>query len=256
MSEAGKRYLKRFLGITGAYRGLAREYQVDPYTDNVTLKSELELLSKYSAAGSFGMKQLDLSLPSALGDLTKVGDLVWDSDPLDLLIRNEEESRKLGISSRAFESFFNNSNLSPTYMTLTIEAVRGLKDVRNHALFFGFVAESQSVDEARFSIRIVEFFNRYHQNIKPLQEILLTERLPLAIDENQEAVVFAPVYLLRWTQLVGEASVDLMTNVRQLTTGSKPELWIEGKISDLASQELENAGWELHKNTLSTLLDN
>jgi hypothetical protein len=255
VSAAGKRYLKRFFGVTKAYRALAREYKVDPYTNNSLLKTELETLSKYSAAGSFGTRQFDIGLPSGLGDLSKVGDLVWDSDPLDLLIRNEEESRKLGISKQAFERFFDNPHLSPTDVTLVVEAIRGLKGVNHRSILFDYVSESQSKDEAHFVVRILEFYKRYHQNVKPLQEIMLTERLPLAVDHNDRAVVFVPVYFLRWTNLVGAASVDMMIASRQSTRGGNPSLWVEGKISPVASQELINAGWELQKNILRDLLE-
>ena len=83
------------MGVGKAHRELARELEVDPYSDNAILQAELSRVAKF--AGSVGkFTNILIPIPSVVGTAATINDLVWSLSTTDLLIQNEEKLKALG----------------------------------------------------------------------------------------------------------------------------------------------------------------
>ena len=86
-----------YMGIGKAHRELARELEVDPYSDNVILQAELNRVAEISGSVRKITKLL-IPIPSFVGATASVNDMVWSLSPTNLLIQNEEKLKALGYT--------------------------------------------------------------------------------------------------------------------------------------------------------------
>ncbi|MDH3638080.1 MAG: hypothetical protein OES09_06395 [Gammaproteobacteria bacterium] len=241
--DEGKKLAKRYLGVNSSVRKLARDLQVDPYTDNQVLRVELESMAKYAAAGSFGTKLIMPGFGSAVGHLADVGDLVYKTDPLDLRLRNEKALRDMGVSEDLVETFFENKHHTLTTLTRVIVSLEQLNGVNSRPVLVDYASQVQSPAEARFYARLGELFVALHRGRGKLVEIVATERIPFAVTEDGRALLATPVDYLRWTNAVAEAAeyIDKASGKR----ASKTEVWLEGSLSPVAHKKLGAFRWQV-----------
>ena len=242
-TEQGKKMARSYLGVNSAFRKLAMELKVDPYTDNPVLREELDSMSKVSAAGSFGTKLVMPSLPVGLDQLADVGNLVWTMNPLDLQLRNEESLRKIGADDGLIKRFYKNPHYTPTTHTRVVISLEHLAGVKGRPVIVRYASAMESPAEARFAARLVELLAEYHKTRARIGQIVETDRIPFAITIEGKGVVAAPVDYLFWTQTVSSAANDLLKAVKRRPPA--PEVWVEGRVSKRAQEGLELAGWKV-----------
>ena len=105
-AEAGIEWGKSQLGQNKSIRTLAKQLGVDPYSPNKVLQNELSEVAWVMTAGSFGAGQVVPGLPSGIDTLSDVNDLVWDTHPVDLQLRNEKSLAEMGVSEDEVKRFF------------------------------------------------------------------------------------------------------------------------------------------------------
>jgi len=243
-SEApGSALAKGFLGVNRAYRELARELRVDPYTRNEILRSATERMASYSAAGSFGVKTIVPVLPILYGAgyLMAVSDLVYNTHPLDLQLQNEDSLSDMGISEKWIRRLMSSERHTPTTQTRIVTSLERLGGVTGKAALVRVAALARNDSDALFFTRMIEFLSIYHQQRAPLKKIIGTDGVPLALSQNGRAVVMAPFDYFRWTPK-GKDFVSHLDS--KIPNGTQyREMWFTGQVSTQARRHLGDAGW-------------
>lgn len=240
--RASRRFARNRLGVSRAYRDLARQVGVDPYTDNGILHAELDRLAKHSAGASLGSKLVIPRIPGLIGAVENVGDLVWKKDRLDLLLHNEDTLKRLSVPGPVIRRFIENETYTPTQQTAIVSAVAALETVANYWRLIEHAAFADRPAEADFYTNAIGLLLLYHDSRAALDTIHPTATImPVAITRDHRAVVAFPVDRLRWTREVSAIVAPLVrSHAGQL---QHREIWVTGKVSGEARRGLARLGW-------------
>ena len=243
LRNTGTDMAKGFLGVNRAYRELARDLRVDPYTRNDLLSNEIERMANYAAAGSFGVKTIVPVLPILYGAgyLISVSNLVWNTHPLDLQLRNEKALRDMGISNKWIRRLLENNRHTLTTQTRIVNSLERLEGTRGRKVLVRHAAQVKSISDALFYTRMIELLAMYHQQRGAIDKIVATERIPFVLTQRGRTVVMFPVDYFRWTKTAHNTFRYLHKGMSRYPGHS--ELWVNGQISPKARIELGNRGW-------------
>lgn len=243
-SEApGSALAKGFLGVNRAFRELARELRVDPYSRNETLRAATERMASYSAAGSFGVKTIVPVLPILYGAgyLITVSDLVYNSHPLDLQLQNEDSLRDMGISKKWIRRLIGSEKHTPTTQTRIVTSLERMEGVSGKAVLVRVAALARNNSDALYFTRMIELLSIYHTQRAPLKKIIKSDGVPLVLSQSGRAIVMAPFDYFRWTRKGWNFVSQLDSKIPQGTPYR--EMWFTGQVSALARRHLGDAGW-------------
>lgn len=233
-----------FLGIGKAHRELARELEVDPYSDNDILQAELNRVAKIS--GSVGkLTNILIPIPSVVGTAANISDMVWSLSPTDLLIRNEEKLEALGYSDEVIQTFFANEIFSPTKQTAIVAALVSLNKAKGREVLLRIASSAETLIEGQFILRSVLFAQYYHETVEPIGELvsLPNGMVPAAITASKDGLLIAPLDQLLWTEEIATALERLAKLIEAHGAAEEHLMWVEGRISELALTQLNLAGW-------------
>ena len=246
LTNTGSDMAKGFLGVNRAYRTLARDLRVDPYTRNNSLREEIEGMANYAAAGSFGVKTIVPVLPMLYGAgyLISVSNLVWNTHPIDLQLRNEKALRDMGMSNKWVRVLFENDRQTLTTQTRIVNSLERLQGARGRKVLLRHAAQAKSVSDVLYYTRMIELLAMYHQQRGAIDKIVATKRIPFVITMRKRAIVMFPVDYLRWTKTARDLVHYLHKEVSRYPAVHL-EFWVNGQISPRARVELGNRGWAL-----------
>lgn len=248
VANIGADVVKSQLGYNRERRRLSKELGVDPYSDNAVLNDELSRESKAATVGSLGFK-LAAPTTAVLNYVGTAANLVWDLHPTDLRIRNEKSIAAMGISETMSYRFFHNRSYSFVRQTRFVTALEGLANVAQRQLLVAYATGAQTVPEAEYYTRVAELMAVYHKKRRLARIVGTGWLVPIAFTKADGAVLIVPVDHLGWTDEVAEAAKALIDIARrEAGAGIEPELWIEGRISARAREELEKLGWRVRNN--------
>ncbi|MDZ7841424.1 MAG: hypothetical protein U5R46_11500 [Gammaproteobacteria bacterium] len=240
--QAGRTFARNRLGVSRAYRELAREVGIDPYTDNGLLRAELNRLAGHSAGASLGSRLVIPRIPGLIGAVENVSDLVWSKDRLDLLLHNEDVLAGLPVPEPVARRFIENEAYSPTQQTAIVAALESLRHVANHWRLLEYAGHADSLSEADFYTDMIGLLALYHETRAPLDTIHPTATIvPVAVTDDHRSVAAFPVDRFRWTRDV-DGIVAALTASPIGQSGHR-EIWITGVVSEQADTGLSGYGW-------------
>lgn len=233
-----------FLGIGKAQRKLAKEFKVDPYSDNAILQAELNRVAEI--AGTVGkISKILIPIPSIVGTAASVGDMVWNLSATDLLIQNEEKLQALGYTDEVIKAFFSSKAFSPTMQTALVLVLEALDKVKGREVLLSIANSSESKTESEFMIRSAMLLRSYHQTVEPLIELMSVPNglLPVAITESANGLMFVPLDQLLWSEEIATAMAGLATLIDEHGATNESLIWVGGRVSDMALARLSATGW-------------
>ncbi len=240
--QAGRTFARNRLGVSRAYRELAREVGIDPYTDNGILRDELNRLAGHSAGASLGSRLVIPRIPGLIGAVENVSELVWRKDRLDLLLHNEDVLAGLPVPEPVVRRFIENEAYSPTQQTAIVAALESLRHVTNHWRLVEYAGYADSLAEADFYTDMIGLLALYHRSRAALDTIHPTKTIvPVAVTGDYRAVAAFPVDRFRWTPDV-DGIVAALTGSHTGQSGHR-EIWITGIVSEQADAGLAGYGW-------------
>jgi hypothetical protein len=109
-SGAGKA-TKDILGYEQEHRELAKKLDVDPYTTNPVLAPLLDEIATVAFTAHVGVNvAMSVAVPGsiAITGTTMVSNWVWDTPRADLIVRNKNKLKALGVPDATINAFTNN----------------------------------------------------------------------------------------------------------------------------------------------------
>jgi hypothetical protein len=243
--NAGKDFTKNQLGVNSAIRQLSKELNVDPYSTNQVLQKEMSSIAWAMAAGSFATSQI-VKMPSVVGDIGQLNNLVWDTDPLDLQLLNEKILGEMGADEALIKAFYDNAFFTITLRTRLVGSLNQLSNAKGRTNLIIDAADAKSPAEARLYSQIAETLVAYEKTRSPISKLYSGIGLPFALAESGTMVLIVPVDYLNWTQNVKDVARRTSNEMDQAASNNGKEAWVHGRISDKAKAGLSAIGWKLY----------
>ena len=247
-AEAATNYARRYLGITGAERRWYKKLAVDPYTDNKPLRDAVHRLARLDAAAGLPLRFVSLPRVPYGSQLDRAMDAIYNENPAALRAKRHDALKSYGLSGAEISQFEHNLLLSPTRQNMLVEIAKSLEGVGGRGELFRHAMTVTAVEEVEVFLRSAALLPALHAQ-RPLKEILPGIRIPAAKLADGRVLVAAAFDAGYWTADVAgyEAAVH------QAIGDGPRELWLTGKISDRAREELKQRGWEVHDQSADLL---
>jgi hypothetical protein len=231
------------LGYDQVRRDLARKLHVDPYTSDPILKKELNHVAWVMFSARMTVDAAMMAVPGSM-IITSVeftDDLVYQTPKADLILLVQKRLKNIGLSQQEIVAFSSNSAIP---LSLQVTAVKDLEALgkipgrRAAAVALGNVLTEY---QARFLVTSLSMLGQWNQQRSPISKIQVAGVL-VAQDQNGTAIMPAPVDYVSWTLRIA----GFATNPQMLGMQNRV-LWITGKMTPLARQQLTTNGWTLQE---------
>lgn len=237
------------LGYNRAKREYAKAYGVDPYSRDPILQASLKRLADAGFAGGLTGTMAKVAIPGAVGlAVSGVGgsnllnEIDVSTPPQDLLTRNRERLRAMGVSPELIDLFIANRHFSPTEQSRLVAALDAMPSVADRALFIRFCVLTDDEDLAFFRERMAELYANINATTDRLARFVAVGKLIAARTASGGFLCAYPLDYLAWTP----AMAHLGSYLGQAATAAKAtsrKLIVSGQVSPLAASRLRAAGW-------------
>jgi len=232
------------LGYDTSRRRLAKQLGVDPYTTNRALAKKLDDATWAGFAGDLGVDLLTSLIPGGtlVATSTRLSHWVWDTPPGDLRLEIEKTLLGIGASQDDIDLFLRHRWYPLSLQAALALAFDDLNGVRGRPDVMPLVLTVASEEQARYLVQTLRMTARYHETVKPLEELVVLGTVA-ARAKDGEIVVTAPVDYLTWNE-----GVDRFTANEELA-GAPRSVHIAGRLTDRARAELQGRGWTVQDNS-------
>ena len=251
---------QELLGLSTVKRQVADHFGVDVYSSNRVLQEQLNSLSWAGYAGDAVIRLATIPIGGPAGAVltgtsfsNTVSELLRDHAPEELRRFNREKLEIMKIDDSRIKAFLKHPWYSPRHETVLVQALFEMNTVDNRKAFCEVATSAKFEEEALFFQRMAEMLLSYHQNVKPLHEIVAIEdRLLMALTRDHTLVGMLPVGYLPWKSELAEA-VETVTNWKSARHVENVELWVTGKPTPRASRELLAKGVTVRQEAMDYL---
>ena len=240
---AARRELRKHLRISAAERRWYRELGIDPSTDNEKLRTAIERVARVEGLTGFGMKLVALPSIPGSSQMHKTMDLVWSSDPVDLLRANRRRILAAGLS-KATARAFEDSALTLTEQTIFLDSLEELAGVAGRQHLIARASSLKSRERARGLTSITVLLARVHREETPLAEILPGSVLPVARTRAGDLLAVSKAGAVFWTEMVAEAARGFAAIYADQPADER-RLYVTGVTSELFDAEVTSLGWKV-----------
>jgi hypothetical protein len=255
-SDSEDSVTKSTIGFSYMKRKLAFQFGVDPYSSNPVLQDELNELAWIAFTADLMPQVGYLFMPggailwmsfSATRWTSYLDEQVRDFSPGDLRALDRGRLAKMGASEDDINRFFLNPQYSPRHWTIITTALEELADVDDRAAFLALASEANSEELVLFFQQMAEMMRGYHLHVGDVDRLVALPRIPALYTKDHALVVMLPVDHLFWTSRVALVAQGLTAHIPRRPRIVRRELWIAGKVSPRARQELESLGWTVYE---------
>ncbi len=230
------------LGYEKELRTLAKRLGVDPYTTNPVLSEKLNEFARVAFAGHVGLNTLiTVAVPvsAAISGTNITHDLVYDTSRGDLIVRNEERLRAMGVSDASLRALQRSPGFTLSVQTALVEALTRLGGVAGRPDVVALAATAETSDQALFLTRAAEMLATHHAK-SPLASVSAAGTL-LGRERGGRIVVAGPVDWVSWHERLQRFAT------REDLAGANREIFVSGHVTALARSELEALGWKVRE---------
>lgn len=245
-------------GITGVEKAkakLAAELGVSPYSTNQELQEQLTNTARAMAGGGFVLNMATGVVGGPVGSAITVLNVnqtleaaLINSTPDELHAMNRKKLLALGAAKESADEFLMHPWYSPWHETITTDALATIGV--DPTMFLQAANRALTEQDANYFQRLAQILARYHKTKTPLSSIKIVSDRVCAMDSSGTLVVPLSCDYANWSEHAA-GRVEAFTQLNQ--SGSEIKglaLWVDGKVSERAAQELKNRKIDLATDVL------
>jgi len=242
--------VQSMIGVSKAKVALAVKLGVSPYTYNQELQTQLTNNARAIAMGGLLVNAATAAVGGPAGDVLTALNInqtlqqtLVNSTPDDLRILNRKKLFALGVTRENADAILMHPWYSPWTETIMIDAL-SITGVDPTA-FLANACNALTEEDAIYFERLAQVLARYHTKKAKLRSLRTESKVVCALDANGTLVFPLSCDFAIWTERaagrVGEIAALMQgeDNIKGLA------VWVDGKTSDRATQELKNRKIEL-----------
>ncbi|HYJ05172.1 MAG TPA: hypothetical protein VEX43_08560 [Chthoniobacterales bacterium] len=255
-SESEGPGIQSITGVDKAKVALAARLGVSPYSTNEELQEQLTNTARAMAGGGFIVNAATAAVGGGAGEVLSVLNLnqnlqqtLATATASDLRIINRKKLFALGVSRENADEFLMHPWYSPWHETIITDALAAIG--LDPTAFLGKACQALTEQDADYFQRLAQILARYHKTKTPLSSIQLEHDRACAMDSSGTLVVPLSCDYAIWNEHAA-GRIELFTQLPQSRSEIKGlALWVDGKISERAAQELKNGEIDLATDVLA-----
>jgi len=242
--------VQSMIGVSKAKVALAVKLGVSPYTYNQELQTQLTNNARAIALGGLVVSAATAAVGGPAGDVLMglnvnqtLQQTLVNSTPDDLRILNRKKLFALGVTRENADAILMHPWYSPWTETIMIDALSTTGV--DPTAFLANACNALTEEDAIYFERLAQVLARYHTKKAELRSLRTESKVVCALDANGTLVFPLSCDFAIWTERaagrVGEIAALMQgeDNIKGLA------VWVDGKASDRATQELKNRKIEL-----------
>jgi hypothetical protein len=233
------------LGVSKAKVALAVRLGVSPYSYNQELQTQLTQNARAIALGGLVVSAATAAVGGPAGDVLTglnvnqtLQQTLVNSTPDDLRIINRKKLFALNVSRENADAILMHPWYSPWSETIMIDALSTIGD--DPTAFLSDAGNALTEEDAIFFERLAQVLARYHTTKAQIRSIRVESHAVCALDANGTLVFPLSCDYAIWS----EHAAGRVAEFAALTQGQEDikalAVWVDGKVSDRAVQELKN----------------
>jgi hypothetical protein len=231
------------LGYDQVRRDLARKLHVDPYTSDPILAKKLNHTAWVMFSARMTVDTAMMAVPGSM-IITSVeftDDLVYQTPKADLIVFIQKKLKNMGLSPEEIAGFTGNTAIPLSLQVTAVKDLEALGNIPGRRAAAVALGNVMTEYQARFFVTSLHILDEWSRQQSPITRIRVLGVL-VARDRNGATITPAPVDYVSWTPRIA----GFATNP-QLMAMHNRVLWITGKMTPLARQQLTANGWKLHE---------
>ncbi len=243
-AEQGGR-LQKVTGVSKAKSTLAAQLGVNPYSSNQELQKQLMINARAMALGGLVVRAATMAVGGPAGDVLMglnvnqaLQKTLVNSTPNDLQIANRKKLFALGVAREDADEFLNHPWYNPWTVSITVDALATIGV--DPTAFLANACKALTEQDAIYFQRLAQVLARYQATKAKLRSIRIESKAVCALDANGTLVFPLSCDYAIWSERaagrVGEIAALMQgdDNIKGIA------VWVDGKASDRATQELKN----------------
>lgn len=245
--QAGKSFGLKFVGYTSRERELFQKLQINPYTSNREVQSEVVRVAGVGTAVGFAFRFVPgLGLLSQLSTFNRWYDraqqLSLYEDPEVIKEKNKAELRALEVPDNMIEQFQQAKAYNPWTRRFVVSSMTELgPTVAGRALFIKAALNANNEPSTLYYVSVADYLTKV-QKETPLKKIVSSLYLPAGVTKKGVLIIPLSVDYLFWTQEVAGIFADLKDRVTKEESFSSTQIRVRGRVSPAARKALEGMG--------------
>jgi hypothetical protein len=240
-------------GVEKAKASLAAKLGVSPYSTNQELQEQLTNTAKAMAGGGLVLSIATMPIGGPVISVLRVNQnlqaTLVNSTPDDLRIMNRKKLFALGVTRENADEFLMHPWYSPWHETIITDALANIGV--DPTQFLAKATRGLTEQDANYFQSLAQVLARYHKTKTPLRSIGLENDRICAMDSNGTLVIPLSCDYAIWSEPAA-ARVELFSQLPQSRTEIKGlALWVDGKVSERAAQEIKNRKIDLATDVLA-----
>ncbi len=231
------------LGYEQVRRDLAKKLHVDPYSSDPILTKKLNHVAWVMFSARMTVDAAMMAVPGSM-IITSVeftDDLVYQTPKADLILLVQKKLKNIGLSQEEIAAFTSNTAIPLSLQVTAVKNLEALGDIPGRHAAAVALGNVMTEYQARFLVTSLHMLGQWSQQRSPITRIQVAGAL-IARDQNGTAIMAAAVDYLSWTSRIAGFATD-----PQLMAVPNRVLWITGKMTPLARQQLAANGWSVRE---------
>jgi len=237
--------LQNITGVQKAKVALAAKLGVSPYSTNQDLQEQLTNAARAVAGGGFVVGAATGAVGgTAVNVITNLNvnqnlqQTLTNSTPEDLRIINRKKLSALGVTRENADEFLMHPWYSPWHETIVTDALATIG--RDPTAFLARACQALTEQDADYFQRLAQVLARYHKTKAPLSSIRIESGRVCAMDSNGTLVIPLSCDYAIWNENAAGRVADFSQLPQSRSEIKGLALWVDGKVSPRATQELKN----------------
>jgi hypothetical protein len=243
-------------GVEKAKAALAAKLGVSPYSTNQELQEQLTNAARAIAGGGFIVNAATAAVGGTAGSVLSVlnvnqnlQETLVNSTPDDLRILNRKKLFALGVNRENADEFLMHPWYSPWHETIITDALASMGV--DPTQFLAAATRALTEQDANYFQRLAQILASYHKTKTPLGSIGLESGRVCAMDSRGTLVIPLSCDYAIWSENAA-ARVEAFNQLPQSRSEIKGlALWVDGKVSERAAQELKKRKIDLATDVLA-----